>query len=149
MTNWPSPQGMIYRPPPQNKFEFFERGWRIALAWVCIVLVMVPLCVCAAVIMVAFTLGVLKSIETGQPLPDLTAGWDRVLPSIMPYIGPGLAGLFALMLSRHREVNTAIAAGGGSGRPPFDQSSARPSASDPPTPDGGLVNNEALRGDQS
>lgn len=136
----------VRRQPPQNKFEFFERGWRIALAWICIVLVMLPLCICAAVIMIAFTLGVINSITTGAPMPDLTAGLDRVLPSIMPYVGPGLAGLLTLLLSRHREVNTEL--GGGHNRVPFDPSSAPPSPSAPPepSPTGGLVNNDALGG---
>lgn len=135
------PQGTLRRAPPTNAFEFIERAWRPLLAWICIVLVMLPLCACAAVLMIAFTLGFIESIRTGTPLPDLTAGWDRVLPSIMPYIGPGLAGLLTLMLSRHREVNTEL------GRPPFVASSPPPSASTPaePSPTGGLVNNEAIQ----
>lgn len=139
----------VRRPPPQNKFEFFERGWRIALAWICIVFLVVPLSLCAAVVVVAFTYGFINSILTGQPMPDLTAGLDRVLPSIMPYIGPGIAALFTLLISRHREVNTQL--GGGHNRVPFDPSSAPRSPSAPPaepdpSPTGGLVNNEALGG---
>lgn len=137
---------MIVRPSPQNKFEFFERGWRVALAWILILLIVVPFSVAIAVICYAFAIGFLKSIETGQPMPDLTAGFDRVLPSIMPYIGPGLAGLFALMLSRHREVNTAL--GGGHNRVPFEPSPPQPSGSEL-SPTGGLVNNNAINGGSS
>lgn len=145
--NYDNPRSMpvlVTRSPPQNKFEFFERGWRVALAWLLILLIVVPFSITIAVVCYAFAIGFLKSIETGQPMPDLTAGFDRVLPSIMPYIGPGLAGLFALMLSRHREVNTAL--GGGHNRIPFEQSSSPPSASTEVSPTGGLVNNNALGG---
>jgi hypothetical protein len=144
---------MSTRRRPETMWDWIERGWRPFVAWVCIILVFVPLCVCTAVIMGAFTLGFITSISTGQPMPDLTAGLDRVLPSIMPYIGPGLAGLLTLLLSRHREVNTEL--GGAHNARPFDPSLAPPSASvsapaslpaGPLTPDGGLVNNSVLGG---
>lgn len=145
MIDYTQPRSMpvlVTRPPPQNKFEFFERGWRIALAWILILMIVVPLSIMVAVVCYAIAVGFLKSIETGQPMPDLTAGLDRVLPSIMPYIGPGLAGLFALMLSRHREVNTAL----GGARVPFEQPSPQHSSE---IPGGGLVNNNALNGGSS
>lgn len=132
---------LVNRPSPRNKFEFFERGWRIALAWVCVVFLIVPLSICAAVVVVAFTYGFINAIVTGQPMPDLTAGLDRVLPSIMPYIGPGIAALFTLLVTRHREVNTAL--GGGQSTSPFDPSSSPHSPSET-SPTGGLVNNNAL-----
>lgn len=142
---------MTLRRRPETFWDWVERGWRPFVAWVCIILVFVPLCICAAVIMGAFTLGFINSIATGQPMPDLTAGLDRVLPSIMPYVGPGLAGLLTLLLSRHREVNTEL--GGAHNARPFEPPSPPPSASvnapasqpeEPPTPEGGLVNTGAL-----
>lgn len=129
----------IYRAPPRNKFEFFERGWRVALAWILIILIVVPLTACIAVVCLSIAVGFFNAATTGQPMPDLTGGMDRLLTPLMPYIGPGLAGLFALMLSRHREVNTSL--GGGRNPIPFDQSSA------PPSPTGeGMVNTHALDG---
>lgn len=128
----------IMRPPPQTKFEFFERGWRVVLAWILIILIVVPLTLCIAVVCVSIAYGFLNAVLTGQPLPDLTGGMDRLLTPLMPYIGPGLAGLFALMLSRHREVNTSL--GGGRNRIPFEPSST------PPSPTGGLVNNTSIDG---
>lgn len=127
----------VQRPPPRNKFEFFERGWRVVLAWICIVFVIVPLCLCAAALMIMFTYGVLNSIITGTPMPDLTAGFDRVLPSIMPYVAPAIGALFTLLLSRHREVNTQL------GNAPFAPPSPQPSPS-AELPSGGLINNEAI-----
>ena len=142
---------MTLRRRPETFWDWVERGWRPFVAWVCIILVFVPLCICAAVIMGAFTLGFINSIATGQPMPDLTAGLDRVLPSIMPYVGPGLAGLLTLLLSRHREVNTEL--GGVPNARPSAPPAPPPSASvnapasqpeEPPTPEGGLVNTGAL-----
>lgn len=121
---------MTVRRRPETAWDWIERGWRPFVAWVCIILVFVPLCICAAVIMGAFTLGFINSIATGQPMPDLTAGLDRVLPSIMPYVGPGLAGLLTLLLSRHREVNTEL--GGAHNARPFEPPSSAPSASASP-----------------
>lgn len=135
---------LVVRPNPQNKFEFFERGWRIALAWICVVFLVVPLSLCAAVLVAAFTYGFINSVLTGQPMPDLTAGLDRVLPSIMPYIGPGIAALFTLLLSRHREVNTQLG-GAQNNTNPFVPPSSPPSHSEA-SPTGGLVNNNALGG---
>ena len=143
---------MTMRPRPETFWDWLERGWRVVLAWICIILVMVPLCICAATIMIAFTYGFINSIATGEPMPDLTAGLDRVLPSIMPYVGPALAGLLTLMLSRHREVNTSL--GGGQDRRPLDRPSLppSPSANAPALPSdrdqipgGGLINNEAIQ----
>lgn len=110
-------------------------------------MIVVPFAVMIAVVCFAIATGFLKSIETGQPMPDLTAGLDRILSSTMPYIGPGLAGLFALMLSRHREVNTSL--GGGHNRVPFDQSYPPPSGLGEMSPTGGLVNNDAISGGSS
>jgi len=145
--NYNEPRSMpmlITRPPPQNKFEFFERGWRVALAWILIVTIAIPFCVMIAIVCWAIGVGFLKSIETGQPMPDLTAGLDRILQQIMPYVGPGLAGLFALMMSRHREVNTQLG-GAQNNTAPFGQPPSQPSPSEV-SPTGGLVNNTAIGG---
>lgn len=139
-----NPPILIARQSPQNKFEFFERGWRVALAWILIITIAIPFCAMIAIVCWAIGLGFLKSIETGQPMPDLTAGLDRILQQIMPYVGPGLAGLFALMLSRHREVNTQLG-GAQNNAAPFVQPSSPHSPSEA-SPTGGLVNNNALGG---
>ena len=107
---------IIQRPPPRTAFEWAERGWRIALAWMLILFIVVPLALFVTVVLATIALGLMKSVATGQPMPDITGGLDRILAQIMPYIGPavlsGLTALGGLLLSRHREVDRQLQGGG-------------------------------------
>lgn len=116
------------RPPPATAFQFFERGWRVALAWMLGALVVLPLCIFVLIVLIAIGVAVIRSAMNGQPVPDMTAGMDRVLAPAWPYIGAAIATLWGLMGFRHREVHAQIVAGGGQDRPPFAPSSPPPSA---------------------
>lgn len=139
---------IIQRPPPRNAFEWAERGWRIALAWMLILFIVAPLALFITVVLAAIAAGLIKAVMTGQPMPDITGGLDRILAQIMPYVGPailsGLTALGGLLLSRHREVDRQIQGGSPGGAIPLAPSSPPPLPSEP-SATGGLVNNEAIR----
>ena len=138
---------MSVRPPPRNRLEVFERTWRPFLMWCLALTIVVPLGICIAVLIGAFTYGFVTSIMTGQPMPNLTGGLENLLTPFAPFIAGGLGMLLTGYLSRAHQVNTEIRVGGGQGRPPFVESSPPPLASSPeaPSPTGGLVNDDAIR----
>lgn len=139
------------RPPPRTAFEYANRSWRPSLAWLIIVFVVLPVGLFVAAVLTLVVFGMAKAISTGQPMPDVTAGLDRVLAQIMPYVGPAIAtacaGLLRLLSDRTHEVRREITAEGGSSAPPFDASLPPPSGGAPPepSPTGGLVNNQAIQ----
>jgi hypothetical protein len=87
-----------------------------------------------------------RSATTGAPVPDMSGG----LPALFTAIGGLLAGLFPIfqaLSARHRERMDQQARGGAPSvpfapPPPSSPSSVAPS--EPATPEGGLVNNNAL-----
>lgn len=148
---------MSIRPPPKTALEYANRSWRPSLAWL-LILVIVPAVLFAISLLSLIVWGVFKAIATGQAMPDVTAGLDRILAQIMPWIGPALVaaftGLMKLTNDRTHEVRAEItaiggASGGGHNLGPFPSSaplSDPPLVSDP-SPTGGLVNDHALQGE--
>lgn len=118
----------MIRPAPRSAFEYAERGWRPGFMWVLLICIAFPFCLFVAAILAAFAFGVWRSVMTGQPMPDLLGGIDR-LP--WQYIVGGLGTLFAGYLARGRQVVREMEVGGGQGRPPFDESSPHSSALNP------------------
>jgi hypothetical protein len=108
--------------------------------WVLLVCIALPFCLFVAAILAAFAFGVWRSVLTGQPMPDLLGGIDRLPWHI---IGPALGGLFAAYLARGRQIVREMEVGGGQDRRPFDPYHT-PGTPSEPSPTGGLVNNGAL-----
>jgi hypothetical protein len=94
--------------------------------WVLLLCIALPFCLLIGALLAAYAYGVWRAVLTGQAMPDLFTGLDR-LP--WQYIGPALGALFTAYLARGRQVVREIEAGGGQGRPPFAESS--PSSSEP------------------
>lgn len=121
---------MTIRQPPRTAFEVAERGWRPGLMWVLLVFIALPFCLFVAAVLAAFAFGVWRSVLTGEPMPDLLGGIDRLPWHV---IGPALGGLFAAYLARGRQIVREMEVGGGHDQqPPFAPSSPPPSGSAPP-----------------
>ena len=83
------------RPPAHlaSVFDGARRGWRVALAWVGVVIV--------ALLGLAFCWGVLRSAHTGLPMADFSSG-------VMPLIAL-LAPLVLEQVNRHNERKAGVA----------------------------------------
>lgn len=69
-----------HRPPAHltTVFDGARRGWRVALAWVGVLIV--------AAIGLAFAWGVLRSAHTGQPMADFSSGIVPLLTVLAPLL---------------------------------------------------------------
>jgi hypothetical protein len=113
------PEAMI-RPPPRTAFEFAERGWRIALAW----LIGIPLGLFFLVLLGCLSVFLVRALVLGQSVGDVTGGLDRLLAALAPaypYLAAAIGAVWGMFHYRSGDVRAQIRAGGGQGDPPFGQ----------------------------
>lgn len=83
-----------------------------------------------------------RAAETGSDVPNMDGGLPALITAVVGFLGMVMPYVMQAMSQRHSERRDQIARGSAPG--PFSQ--PPPSMpSSPDHPDGGLVNNEALR----
>lgn len=116
----------------QPRLELLRSTWRPSLMWWLVLTVAVPFGLFIASLLLAVAYGVWRSVMTGQPMPDLMGGLDRLPWGV---IIPAFGALFGGYVMRGQ------GSGGGQNQRPFEPSPTpgmQPDRS--PTPEGGLVN---------
>lgn len=126
--------------PPEGAFH---RAPRPLVGWVTVVLVL-GLVLFLLAIMAAIATGFWLTAARGQTVPNLTGGIENFGTLLIAVFGAGgLGGLW--MQSRSRERRDEIAFGGAPQAPFPPSPPSTPPPVEPQHPDGGLVNNEAIR----
>lgn len=117
-----------------------HRAPRPLLMWLAVIMVILVLAFfvgIGAAILTAFH----RAAETGQNVPDMSGGLSAVLTGLAALL-PAMAAFWQVLNQRHVERRDTIARG--QAPSPFGHS--QPSGAQPgDIPDGGLVNNEAIR----